>query len=389
MKRCVQILGIRGVPGSHGGFETFAEYLAPYLASHDWDVTVYCQDSGKAGTSVREDIWRGVRRIYIPVRGDGSYDSLVFDRRSISMAADRPGLCLVLGYNTAILTLLLRLKGKPFVTNMDGIEWKRAKWSAPYRAWFFLNDWIGCLVSNHLIADHPRIADHLATRTRRDRITTIAYGAPEICDADPAPLAGLGIEPGGYMVSICRPEPENSLLEQVRAFSRMERGKKLVMLGRFAKGVAYHDAVRAAAGPEVIFPGAIYDKATLNALRSHAFAYCHGHTVGGTNPSLVEALGAGNAVIAHDNDFNRWVAGPEQFYFTGEDGCAAQIAAALADPVRIATARQAARAQFEAKFTWDHILHQYEGLLERLSIDPAPAAIPAPMHGKALDAKRF
>ncbi len=389
MKRCLQILGIRGVPGNHGGFETFAEQLAPYLADRGWDVTVYCQESGAAGAEIREDVWRGVSRVHIPVRGDSAYDSLVFDRRSIAMATRRPGLCLVLGYNTAALTLLLRLKGKRFVINMDGIEWKRAKWSAPYRAWFYLNDWIGCLASNHLVADHPRIADHLATRTRRDRITTIAYGAPEIRDPDPAPLAGLGLEPDGYMVSICRPEPENSLLEMVRAFSRRPRGRKLVVLGRFVEDVAYHRAVRAAAGPEVLFPGAIYDKDVLRALRGHARAYCHGHTVGGTNPSLVEALGAGNAVIAHDNAFNRWVAGPEQFYFTDEDGCAAQIEEALGDPTRLATARASARARFEAKFTWDDILRQYQSLLEGLSIDPAPARVRIPLRGKTADAKRF
>ena len=157
------------------------------------------------------------------------------------------------------------------------------------------------------------------------------------------------------------------------------------MLGKFSEDNAYHAAVRAAAGPEVIFPGAIYDPATLQALRGHAYAYCHGHTVGGTNPSLVEALGAGNAVIAHDNRFNRWVAGDAQFYFDDEDGCAARIEEALRAPGRVAAARQAARARFAESFTWDAILDQYQVMLDRLSVAPAPSWTPLPNGGLAAE----
>ncbi len=367
MKKSVQILGIRGVPGSHGGFETFAEHLAPYLVERGWDVTVYCQVSDAESFEITEDHWQGVHRVNIPVRGDSAYSSLVFDRKSIQMAARRPDLCLVLGYNTAILTLLLRLRGHTFVTNMDGLEWKRAKWALPFRAWFYMNDWIGCLASSHLIADHPVIADHLATRTKRKKITMISYGADPITAPDPAPLSKLGLEPNGFMVSICRPEPENSVLEKVRAFSRKPRGKKLVVLGKFLDEMPYHQAVLEAASSEVLFPGAIYDKDMVHALRGHALAYCHGHTVGGTNPSLVEAMGAGNAVIAHDNPFNRWVAGDDQFFFADEDSCAAQIELALSDPERLAAAQSASIARFQSHFTWDNILGQYEALLEQFT----------------------
>lgn len=365
-RRHLQILGIRGIPGQHGGFETFAEYLAPYLVGRGWDVTVYCQSIDAEAGGITEDVWRGVRRITIPVRSDDAYGSLVFDRKSIQLASRRPGLCLVLGYNTAILTLLLRARGKTFVTNMDGIEWKRAKWSLPFKAWFYLNDWIGSLVSHHLIADHPRISEHLSRRTRPRHITMIPYGAEPIEAADPAPLARLGVAPGQYLLAICRPEPENLMLELVRAFSSARRGRKFVVLGHYAEDNPYHRAVRQAASDEVIFPGAIYEKAVVRALRLHARAYVHGHTVGGTNPSLVEALGAGNAVIAHDNPFNRWVAGEGQFYFADEGTCAERMALALKDEGRLAFARVRARARFEAHFTWENILGQYEALLARL-----------------------
>jgi glycosyltransferase involved in cell wall biosynthesis len=382
--RSLQILGIRGIPAQHGGFETFAEHLAPHLVRKGWDVTVYCQTVASGQSEAWEDRWRGVRRIHIPVGTDDELGSLVFDYKSIRQAARRQGLVLVLGYNTACLTTWLRLSGQRMVTNMDGIEWRRAKWSLPFKAWFYLNEWIGSRVSHHLIADHPEIARHLATRADRSKITMIPYGAAPIDDPRPEPLAKLGLEPRGFLVSICRPEPENSLLELVRAYSRSPRGKKLVILGKFSKSNEYHRAVRGAAGSEILFPGAIYDADTVQALRGHAYAYCHGHTVGGTNPSLVEALGAGNAVIAHENAFNRWVAGDEQFYFADEAGCRESIEQSLTNEDRVMQARAAARKRYQERFTWDDILDRYEDLLERLSTDAIrgtqPSARPAHKH---------
>lgn len=365
-KKSIQILGIRGVPVQHGGFETFAEHLAPHLAAKGWDVTVYCQTVGPRTASLTQDLWRDVRRVQIPVPADTAACSVLFDYRSIRLAMRRQSPCLVLGYNTAFLTLLLRLSGVRFATNMDGIEWKRGKWSLPFKTWFYINEWIGSLVSDQLIADHPDIARHLGTRRDPRKISMIPYGADLIEAPDPAPLRRLGLEPRGFLVSICRPEPENSVLELVRAFGRAPRGKKLVVLGKFDEGNRYHAAVRAAASPEIMLPGAIYDRSTLHALRGHAYAYCHGHTVGGTNPSLVEALGAGSAVIAQDNPFNRWVAGGTQFYFADEDGCAARIDEAMSDERRVVEAGSAARRRFLEAFTWDRIFVHYETLLDGL-----------------------
>src|SRR4029077_15315704 len=128
----------------------------------------------------------------------------------------------------------------------------------------------------------------------------------------------------------------------------------------------YHAAVMAAASDEVIFPGAIYDKATVQALRFHARAYCHGHTVGGTNPSLVEALWCGNAVLAHRNRFNVWTAGAEQFFFSDVDECERMIQRILTDDLAAAGARGAARLRAAADFDWSDILPQYERELAAL-----------------------
>ena len=357
----LRILGTRGVPATHGGFETFAEHLAPYLVAHGWRVTVYCQEDGEGPAF--EDTWRGVRRVRIPVPTAGAGGTIVFDWKSTLHAAREKGLVLTLGYNTAIFCVIYRLRAIKNVINMDGVEWRRQKWGTLAKTWFWLNDWAGCWLGNHLVADHPEIKNHLATRVAPDKITMIPYGADRVDIADAGLITPYGLESGGYAILIARAEPENSILEVVRAWSRAPRGCKLLVLGKYDSTHAYQRAVQTAASSEVIFAGAVYDKAIVQALRFHSRFYVHGHQVGGTNPSLVEALGAGNAVLAHDNPYNRWVAGEAAVYFSGEDECASLITRLLADAHGIKLLQTASQARHAAEFTWPSVLAAYEKLL--------------------------
>ncbi|MBL1376556.1 DUF1972 domain-containing protein [Zobellella iuensis] len=360
--KSLYILGIRGVPAQHGGFETFAEKLSLYLVGKGWQVTVYCQEEGSG--DVYESDWQGVHRIHIPVCRGGAAGTVIFDWKATRDALSRDGLFLTLGYNTACFNLMQRLKGQTNVINMDGIEWRRDKWGPVAKTWFWLNERAGCWIGNHLVADHPKIKDHLATRVRRDKITMIPYGGDEVAAAEASLLAPYGVEPRQFSVIIARPEPENSFLEMVRAFSLKHRNHKLVVLGNFSPDTnAFHREVMKAASDEVIFPGAIYETATVQALRFFARFYLHGHRVGGTNPSLVEALGAGCAVIAHDNHFNRWVAGPDAAYFKDEAACAEWLDQILADDTAIERMKYASLVRFKERFTWNQVLKEYEELL--------------------------
>ena len=376
---CVLILGARGIPAAHGGFETFAEKFALYMVDRGWNITVYCQreaDDEHRDGEIEIDHWRGVRRITITVPDAGPFSTILFDWRSMRHARKERGVPLVLGYNTACFLPLLRAQGRPVVTNMDGVEWKRAKWSGPVKAWFLLNEFIACAFSTELIADHPEIQAHLARRFVGDKVTMIPYGAERIADADQGLLAPHGLAPDKFVVSIARIEPENSVLEMVRAFSRRRRPFEFVCLGNLDPSNAYHRKVRYAASEQVRFPGAIYDKPTVAAMRRHALAYLHGHTVGGTNPSLVEALGAGSAVIAHRNKYNVWTAGEEQFFFSSEDECDALYDHVAYDPNSVAQARQAAVRQHQTLFTWDRVLLYYEAVCARtLQVGKALAAL--------------
>jgi glycosyltransferase involved in cell wall biosynthesis len=365
--RKLLILGTRGVPALHGGFETFAEKLALYLVDRGWQVTVYCQRDGgnKIFGDPEIDEWKGIRRVTIPTSKSGPIGTMAFDWVSVWHALGEKGVPLVLGYNTAIFAALLGIRGRSVIMNMDGIEWKRAKWGLAAKCWFYFNEWVGILSSSRLVADHPEIAKRLSRRRNMADVSTIAYGADPVVVAEANAIRALGLEPGKYFVAIGRVEPENSTLELVRAYCARYREYKFVCLGKLEPDKnAYHATVIEAAKGRILFPGAIYEKSVVRSLRFHALAYCHGHTVGGTNPSLVEALGAGNPVIAHDNPFNRWVAGENALYFSDVETLDACFSRAGEDKNWQDMGRKASIKRFEEAFTWERILGAYEELID-------------------------
>jgi glycosyltransferase involved in cell wall biosynthesis len=371
------VLGVRGIPGAHGGFETFATRLAPFLAQSGWDVRVYCQESApdeavSSGRAVWTSTWEGVKRVHIAVARDSAVQSVRFDWLCISHVLESPpDAVLMLGYNTALFAARLRSAGIPTVINMDGMEWRRAKWGPLERAWLYINERAACSLAHHLIADHPEIERHLQSRTDAGRITVIPYGSDLIDRRLEALIAerrrlleGVAVEPERYATVIARPEPENSILEIVQAFSARKRGARLVVLGNYyTDRVRYHAAVKAAASEEVIFPGAIYDPVALQALRRHSLFHLHGHRVGGCNPSLLEAMGAGNAVIAHDNPFNRWVARDGATYFGDAAHCGELISEYLADAEQRARRAELNRKRVAEVFNWTEVLQSYMQLL--------------------------
>lgn len=372
-RKVVRILGTRGIPAAHGGFETFAEKLALYLVERGWQVVVYCQEDG-AG-KIFEDTWQGIDRVRIPIAQAGPRGTIVFDWQATAHAARYGDLCLTLGYNTGIFCSLLRFKGIPNLINMDGIEWKRTKWGPVAKTWFWINERAACWLGNHLVADHPQIKAHLQTRVRASKIATIPYGAEAVTAAPAEPVHALGLQPSKFLTVIARPEPENSIYEMVQGFSAKPRGYQLAVLGKYDQDNFYHRAIKRAASSEVKFVGAIYDKSVVQALRFHSAAYLHGHQVGGTNPSLVEALGAGNPVVAHDNRFNRWVAGNGAAYFSCADTFSERMDELLSDTEQLNILQQNGQIRFNESFAWPDVLRQYENLFERFLPEKHEASV--------------
>jgi glycosyltransferase involved in cell wall biosynthesis len=387
----VLILGCRGIPARHGGFETFAETLSSYLTAQGHGVTVYCQSDTKP--EQRVDVWNGVQRVHI-YGPPGASGTIKFDLDAVLDSLKRPGVILILGYNTAVFSILYRMVGRPSLMNMDGIEWKRQKWSYLQRLWLRFNEFAGAKLSNHLIADHPAIGKHLLRHVDAEKISVIAYGADSIdlpvtlSQPRPEVLVRLGLSSQRYALVIARPEPENSILEIVEAFSARSRGMKLVVLGDLRPEESeYHRKVMAHASADVIFPGTIYAKPEVEALRQHARVYLHGHRVGGTNPSLVEALAADGAVIAHDNVFTRWVAGPGAAFFRGAEDLTVLLDQLLNDDVRLQAMRASSHQRHLDDFLQSKILSSYEALLMRYSeVDPKHIGTPS-TGGHAVPAK--
>lgn len=359
------ILGCRGIPANYGGFETFAERLSLYLVSQGWDVTVYCQDDD--GHELVETSWNSIRLIYIPTALQNALGTIIFDWKSTLHASQQNGIILTLGYNTAIFCFVYRLKGLTNLINMDGLEWHRQKWNAFEKLWLYVNERLACWLGNHLIADHPEIKAHLAKHVAHEKITVIPYGSEPIVGVDSTLLQLYNLVPNQYLLVIARPEPENSILEIVSAFSSKTRNLKLVVLGRYYTDVAYHKKVMEAAGSEVIFSGGIYDGAVVSTLRFYGRLYVHGHTVGGTNPSLVEALGAGMPVLAQDNSFNHWVAGSGAHYFKDESECVQELDRLLEDEQELEKMKLASLEQYRSNFSQERDLKVYKSLLELYS----------------------
>lgn len=361
----VRILGTHGVPARYGGFETAAENVGRHLVEAGWRVIVYCQEFGTG--PIRYDSWEGMERVIIPVPTEGWRGTSKFDLISIRHAIKYNDVCLTFGYNTAIFNVAQRLRRVPLVINMDGIEWSRSRWGLMRQAILYVNERIACYVGHELIADHPEIERYLATRAPSRKISMITYGGPSVTDMPAEVPIEYGLTPGRYLTLICRPIPENSILELVRGFSSRRRGMELAVLGRYdGDADPYHREVLAAASGEVRFLGEIYEAERVSALRFHSALYLHGHTVGGTNPSLVEAMGAGNAVLAHDNNYNRWTAGEDAaVFFKTSDDVATHLDTLLDDQLALVRMSKASRARFEREFTWEHVASQYEAVLRR------------------------
>jgi glycosyltransferase involved in cell wall biosynthesis len=373
-ERTVRILGTHGVPANYGGFETAAENVAKYLLAQGWRVVVYCQVPGTG--AITEDTWHGIERVNIPIERDGWLGTSQFDLLSIRHASKHRDICLTFGYNTAIFNTWQRLRGIPNVINMDGIEWSRARWGPVRQGILYANERIGCVVGNALIADHPEIAVYLRRKAPARKVHTITYGADTLLSAPEDIPESYGLTPGRYFTLIARPIPENSILEIVQGYSRRRRNHDLVILGGYApESDPYHRAVLEAASDEVKFVGGIYDPEQVQGLRFHSLGYVHGHTVGGTNPSLVEAMGAGNPVIAHDNPYNRWVAQESALYFSTADDLDDAVSRLIDSPELVDRLGAAARSRHAEEFTWEHVAGQYEELL--LTLLPTPRSLPA------------
>jgi glycosyltransferase involved in cell wall biosynthesis len=360
----VALVGTRGVPARYGGFETCVEEVGRRLAERGHDVVVYCRTSPGA-TEPPADFHLGMRLVHLPAARKRSLETLSHSALSIAhLLAHRPDAAFVFNAANAPLLPALRAARIPVATHVDGLEWKRAKWGGAGRRYYRLAESLAVRWSDALIADAEGIATYY-DREFGAPTTRLTYGAPLIRPGD-GRLAELGLERGGYHLVVARFEPENHVDLIVEGYAASDASLPLVVVGSAPYADDYTRRVHSLADPRVRFLGGVWDQELLDQLYANSASYLHGHSVGGTNPSLLRAIGAGACVVAFDVDFNREVVADAGRYFRAPSDVAAHVESVEADPWAAAQAGERAR-ELAAGYDWDAVADGYETLARTLA----------------------
>jgi glycosyltransferase involved in cell wall biosynthesis len=382
----IALVGTRGVPAKYGGFETAVEEVGKRLAARGHVVTVYCRrprprKSDEAYPLDLADVdidqtignapdrYLGMDLIHLPAMRIKSLETLSHTALASTHMAARRRQQVAVVFNAANAPFLpiFRLRGVPAATHVDGLEWQRAKWGGAGRRYYRTAEAFAVRWSDALIADAQGIADYYQ-REFGARTDLIRYGAPVLVDPAYNLLADLGLEPGGYHLVVARFEPENHVDLAVEGYLRSAARRPLIVVGSAPYAGQYIERINAlaAADDRIRLLGPVWDQEKLDQLYAHALTYIHGHSVGGTNPSLLRAIGAATAVSAFDVTFNREVLGADGRYFADADALAAAIDDAEVDPHE--TAARGVRLQRIAstKYRWDDVAEEYEALCRRL-----------------------
>jgi glycosyltransferase involved in cell wall biosynthesis len=355
------ILGTRGIPARYGGYETFAEQLAPRLASRGVNVTVFCP----ALSPRSDETYLGVTLKFEKFPNLGKYSEMFWDARCFCVARRQFDVVYMLGMGGAFAAWVPRLFGTKVWINTDGIEWKRKKFTWPQRAYVAAVEALSVLFASRIVADAAAIAVYLRKRYPGLKKTcTIAYGANIPTDEPNRKLIEeWSLQPDGYYIVVCRLEPENHVLEIVEGFEQSNSPLSLLVLGNFENPNKYVRMLLAHNSARVRFIGGVYDRKKLEALRFYARAYMHGHSVGGTNPSLLEAMACSNLVLAHDNPFNREVLGDSGVYFKSSAELASIVDAVDTGRVDKGILQSGAVERIRERYLWDQIADAYLALL--------------------------
>lgn len=359
----IAILGIRGVPANYGGFETFAEQLGRRLVLRGHEVTVYGRHR-----SIRRGTRRylGMRVVRLPAPRSKYFETVVHSLFAACHAlTSRYDVVYVCNSANVPAVILLRLFGRRVVLNVDGLEWKRGKWSAIGQAYYRICAWTAAHLPVQIVTDARVIQRHYLESYGRGT-DYFPYGTELDSVPDDGTLARLGLEEGRYVLYVSRLEPENNAHIVVEAYARVRTDLPLAMVGDAPYASDYITALKSTTDPRVRFLGAIYGTA-YQILGSHATAYVQATEVGGTHPALVEAMGKGNAILANDVPEHRETLGDAGRYYCGPGELADQLQVLLDDSRLADELRERARERAREHYGWDAIADAYEHWLLSLA----------------------
>ncbi len=356
----VAIIGTRGIPNHYGGFEQFAEYLSKYLADNHHEVYVYNSHNHPYQLA----IWNNVNIIhkYDPEIISGTIGQFIYDLNCILDSRDRNyDIILQLGYTSSSIWSPFFPKDTCIVTNMDGLEWKRSKYKWIVQKYLHLAEAWAVKRSDHLISDSIGIQKYLYSRYKKTS-HYIAYGAHVFYDPDFTQINYLNITAKEYDLIIARLEPENNIETILDGVVEANVKRKILIVGGFKTLFAKYLMDKFKNHTQIVFLGAIYDIKILNNLRYFSKLYFHGHSVGGTNPSLLEAMASSALICAHKNIFNVSVLGNDAYYF--EDFADVSQLIATIDKNEFVQSKIANNLyKIEHEFSWPVICKKYETFL--------------------------
>jgi glycosyltransferase involved in cell wall biosynthesis len=366
----IAIIGSRGIPAGYGGFETFAQELAPRLVERGHQVTVYCRKGYTAGET--RDEYKGVKLVHTPALRSRSLEQLSHELTSIIDSGRRHfDLYYFLGYRGGPLYVAVRAAGKLVVDNTDGLEWRRRKWNWLGRTYLHMAEQIVARIgADELVSDAEAIRQYfLRTYGRDSRFLTNGAYAFDLAQMQPEVLERYEVERGGYYLVACRIEPENNIDVIVREFVASGSDKELVIAGGMNYETPFwQDLQDLAKGARVRFLGPVYGPMLIESLHLGAYGYLHGHEVGGTNPALLKAMGCGNLVIALDTEFNTENLADTGRYFSKARGSLAeQLQWADANPDPAAALGRAARERIRTHYTWDSVADKHDAFFREVA----------------------
>jgi hypothetical protein len=364
----IAILGTKGIPNNYGGYEQFAEFISTRLVNRGHEVTVY----NPSFHNYSETTFRGVKikRIFSPEKYIGGAANIVYDHLCLSDALKNNfDIIYEAGYHSVALSLRFfkvnKLKRPVVITNMDGLEWKRTKWNKWVQTIIKKLEKIAVEHSPYLISDNVGIQEYLKEKYGKDSFY-LPYGADPVITFKEDCLQDYGVMPFSYFMLVARLEPENNIETILSGYLRSGIEKEMLVVGnhktkygQYLKEKFNHLKIK--------FVGGIYEKPKLDSLRHFSTAYFHGHSVGGTNPSLLEAMACKAFIWAHDNPFNKGVLDETALYFSDDVAVsklfqnAIQLRKDHFDVFQLSNFLK-----IQEIYNWDAVVSQHEALFNQL-----------------------
>jgi glycosyltransferase involved in cell wall biosynthesis len=352
----IAIVGTRGVPNHYGGYEQATEFLSTGLVKKGYAVTVYNSSSHL----YQEKNWNGVEIIhcYDPEDKIGTAGQFIYDFNCIRDARKKNyDAILLMGYTSSSVWGKLYPKKSVIISNMDGLEWKRSKYSKPVQKFLNYAEKLAVKYSDFLLADSVEIQSYLQDKYKTGS-RYIPYGANVYSNESEELLKQYAVRRYNYYLVIARMVPENNIEIILDGFTNIDSDKKFLVLGNIDNKHGKYLQQKFHPDERILFPGAVYDQQTLQSLRAFTSLYFHGHSVGGTNPSLLEAMASKALIVAHENAFNKAILGDDACYFrTAEDVAAIIMTGVQNDKEKMICNNLQ---KIKKYYSWDTIVDQYE-----------------------------